>query len=134
MRSIYWGCAIFAVLVAGLVTARQVENKAPRKISCEELVKMLDKPGDVLIIDVREPSEIEVTGTLKGALTIPVGQLADRLKEVPKDKPVVTFCRRGGRATRAAALLDEKGYKTEGIFGLEEYHDKLADYIVYPKK
>jgi len=133
MRGIYWVCAVCAMLAMGLLMARQAETKAPKKITYEELVKLLEKPQDVLFIDVREPNEIEVTGTLKGALTIPVGQLADRLKEVPKDKPVVAFCRRGGRATRASNLLDEKGYKTLGVFGLEEYHDRLKDYLVYPK-
>lgn len=133
MRSIYWACAVCALLVAGLVVARQTESKTQKKLASEEVVKLLDTPQDVLFIDVREPNEIAVTGTLKGALTIPVGQLADRLKEVPKDKPVVAFCRRGGRATRAANLLDEKGYKTVGVFGLEEYREQLKDYIVYPK-
>jgi rhodanese-related sulfurtransferase len=133
MRSIYWVCGVVVLLVAGLLVARQTETKAPKKLAYEEIVQLLDKPGTVLFIDVREPNEIEVTGTLKGALTIPVGQLEGRLKEVPTDKPVVAFCRRGGRATRAANLLDEKGYKTVGIFGLEEYHEQLKAYIVYPK-
>jgi rhodanese-related sulfurtransferase len=133
MRRIYWVCAVCAVLLAGMLMARQAESKAPKMITYEELMKLLDKPQDVLFIDVREPNEIAVTGTLKGALTIPVGQLEERLKEVPKDKPVVAFCRRGGRATRAANLLDQRGYKTVGVFGLEEYHEKLKDYIVYPK-
>ncbi len=133
MRGIYWVCAVCALLAAGLLLARQAETKAPKKLTVEELVKLLDKPQETLFIDVREPSEIEVTGTIKGALTIPVGQLADRIKEVPTDRPVVAFCRHGGRATRAAGLLGEKGYKTVGIFGLEDYHDQLKAYIVYPK-
>jgi rhodanese-related sulfurtransferase len=133
MRTILWVYAISAVFFVALLTAHQAGTNAPKKITLEELTKLLDQPQKVLFIDVREPSEIEVTGTLKGALTIPVGQLEQRLKEVPKDKPIVPFCRRGGRATRAAALLDEKGYKTIGVFGLEEYHDQLKDYIVYPK-
>jgi rhodanese-related sulfurtransferase len=133
MRSIYWVCVVAAILAAGLLLARQAETKAPKKLGYEEIVKLLEKPQDVLFIDVREPNEIELTGTLKGALTIPVGQLAARLKEVPKGRPVVPFCKLGGRATRAANLLEEKGYRTVGIFGLEEYHDQLKAYIVYPK-
>jgi rhodanese-related sulfurtransferase len=134
MRSIYWACGVCALLVAGLLVARQAETKAPKTLAYEEIVKLLEKQRGVLFIDVREPNEIEVTGTLKGALTIPVGQLEQRLSEVPKDKPIVAFCRRGGRATRAANLLDEKGYKTLGVFGLEAYHEQLKDYIVYPKQ
>jgi rhodanese-related sulfurtransferase len=133
MRTIHWVCVASATLAAALLMAHQAGTNAPRKITFEELTKLLEQPRKVLFIDVREPSEIEVTGTLKGALTIPVGQLEERLKEVPKDKPVVAFCRHGGRAARAANLLDEKGYKTVGVFGLEEYHDRLKDYLVYPK-
>ena len=133
MRTIHWVCAVSVTLIAAVVMAFQAATPAPKKLGYEEIVKLLEQPGQALFIDVREPSEIEVTGTLKGALTIPVGQLAERLKEVPKDKPIVPFCRRGGRATRAANLLDEKGYKTVGVFGLEEYPDKLKDYIIYPK-
>ncbi len=133
MRSIYSAFALCAVVATGLLVARQADTKTPKKISSEEVVKLLEKPQDVVFIDVREPDEIAESGTLRGALTIPVGQLEERLKEVPKDKPVVAFCRRGGRATRASNLLDEKGYKTVGIFGFEEYHDNLKDYIVHPK-
>jgi rhodanese-related sulfurtransferase len=132
MRRIYWAGAVCAVLIAGLLVARQAQTNAPKQIACDELVKLLEKPDGVVFIDVREPSEIAVTGTLKGALTIPLGQLEGRLKDVPKDKPVVPFCRRGGRAAHAAALLDEHGYKTVGVFGLEAYYEKLKKYIVYP--
>ena len=133
MRTVLWVNAVSIALFAVLLLAHQAGTNAPKKIAYEELVKLLEQPQQVLFIDVREPSEIEVTGTLKGALTIPVGQLESRLSEVPKDKPIVPFCRRGGRATRAANLLHEKGYKTVGVFGLDEYHEKLKDYIVYPK-
>jgi len=133
MRRIYWACGVCVVLIAGLLVARQAQTNAPRQIASEELVKLLEKPDGVVFIDVREPSEIAVTGTLKGALTIPLGQLEGRLKDVPKDKPLVPFCRRGGRAAHAAALLDEHGYRIVGVFGLEAYIEKLQKYIVYPK-
>lgn len=133
MRTIHWVCAVSVALGAAMLMAQQAAPTAPKKLSCEEVTKQLESPENVVFIDVREPSEIADSGTLKGALTIPVGQLESRLAEVPKDKPVVAFCRRGGRATRAAALLDEKGYKTVGIFGLEEYAEKLKEHLVYPK-
>jgi rhodanese-related sulfurtransferase len=133
MRRIYWACAVCAVLVAGLLVARQAQTNAPKQIAYEELVNLLEKPDGIVFVDVREPSEIAVTGTLKGALAIPLGQLEGRLKDVPKDKLIVPFCRRGGRAARAAALLDDHGYKTVGVFGLETYYEKLKKYIVYPK-
>ncbi len=133
MRTVLWVLAVSIALFAVLLMARQVGTNAPKKITYEELVKLLEQPRKVLFIDVREPSEIAVTGTLKGALTIPVGQLQSRLSEVPKDKPIVPFCKLGGRASRAANLLNEKGYKTVGVFGLDEYREKVKDQIVYPK-
>jgi rhodanese-related sulfurtransferase len=133
MRSIYWTCAVCALFVAGLVVARQTESKAPKKLAPEEIVKLLKEPGSVIFVDVREPNEIAVTGTVKGALTIPVGQLEGRLSEVSKGKAVVPFCKLGGRAARAANLLEAKGYKTVGVFGLEPLYEQLKDYIVYPK-
>jgi len=133
MRTIRWACVIAVVLGAALLMAHQLGTNAPKKLSCEEVTKLLRQPRQVLFIDVREANEIAVTGTLKGALTIPVGQLASRLSEVPKGRPVVPFCRLGGRATRAANLLDSRGYKTVGVFGLEEYYDQLKDHIVHPK-
>ena len=88
------------------------------------------KPGDIdaliadgktVVLDVREPSELAQTGTVKGAIHIPLGQLEARLGELPKDKVILTACRSGGRASRAMALLESKGFKTAGFCGLADY-------------
>jgi rhodanese-related sulfurtransferase len=133
MRTIHWVCAGFIALIAVILMAFQASTTAQKKISYDELAKLLQHPQSVLFIDVREPNEIAVTGTLKGALTIPLGQLESRLKEVPKDKPIAPFCKAGGRAAHAAAILSQHGYRTVGVFGLDDYHEKVKDYIVYPK-
>ena len=77
--------------------------------------------GDVVVLDVREPSELAETGTVKGAIHIPLGQLESRLGELPKDKVILTACRSGGRASRALTLLESKGFKTAGFCGLKDY-------------
>ena len=46
--------------------------------------------ADVLLLDVRRPEELEELGTVKGYLNIPIEELADRLEEVPRDKPILT--------------------------------------------
>lgn len=47
--------------------------------------------GDVLLLDVREPGELEELGTVEGYVNIPIDQLADRLDELPRDKPILTL-------------------------------------------
>ena len=43
--------------------------------------------------------------------------LANRIAEVPKDKPVLTYCRTGNRASAAAALLAREGYEVTLVDG-----------------
>lgn len=81
--------------------------------SDEELIAIraaLDAPR-ALLLDVRTPEE-HAEGHLKGALNIPVDDLAVRLTELePKDRPVVVFCRSGFRSSRAAEILREAGFR-----------------------
>jgi hypothetical protein len=46
--------------------------------------------GDVILLDVREPKEIEDLGGYEGAVNIPITQLEKRLGELPKDKTILT--------------------------------------------
>jgi rhodanese-related sulfurtransferase len=91
-----------------------------RRVQPADIDKMIAK-GDVVVLDVREPNELAETGTVKGAIHIPLGQLESRLGELPKDKVILTACRAGGRASRALTLLESKGFKTAGFCGLKDY-------------
>jgi len=63
------------------------------------------------LLDVRTPGEF-ANGHLPGAVNIPVSDLSARLNEVPKDKPVVVYCRSGHRSGMAASTLRRSGMKT----------------------
>ena len=81
--------------------------------------------GSYTLLDVRQPSEYEQEH-LPGAKLIPLGQLGDGLKEIDKDKPVITYCAIGGRSRVAAQLLNGYGFKEVynlkgGIKGWEGY-------------
>ncbi|MET8066864.1 rhodanese-like domain-containing protein [Micromonospora sp. NPDC005686] len=69
-----------------------------------------------LLLDVREPAEWQA-GHAPGARHIPLGQLADRLSEVPANRPVVTVCRSGARSRRAAKLLVAAGHEVHDLTG-----------------
>ena len=64
--------------------------------------------GDVAVLDVRGHAEWEA-GHLPGVENIPVGYLAERLDEVPRDRPVVVHCQSGARSAIAASVLRARG-------------------------
>ena len=66
--------------------------------------------GKVRVVDVREPAEFSgPLGHIRGATLVPLGELAARAKELPKDKPVVAVCRAGSRSAHATAILQKAG-------------------------
>jgi NADPH-dependent 2,4-dienoyl-CoA reductase/sulfur reductase-like enzyme/peroxiredoxin family protein/TusA-related sulfurtransferase/rhodanese-related sulfurtransferase len=72
---------------------------------------------DMLLLDVRTPEEVH-TGTIRGAVNIPVDDLRNRLREVPRDKRVAIFCRVGLRGYIAARILAQNGYNPDNLFNL----------------
>jgi rhodanese-related sulfurtransferase len=79
----------------------------------EELVKRLRRRDDLLVLDVR-PREEYAAGHVPGAVSIPVAELKRRLKELPKNKEIVAYCRGSfcAFAPEAARYLDRKGFRT----------------------
>lgn len=78
-------------------------------IDAKQLEERLASPKPPVLIDVRQPSEFEES-RIQGAKLIPLGDLPARLAEIPKDQPVVVYCRSGARSSRAAQFLKEQGY------------------------
>ncbi len=70
----------------------------------------LDGDPTTFLLDVREPWEWAV-GNLsdRGARLIPLSELDDRLAEVPDDRPILIYCKAGGRSARAARQLEAAG-------------------------
>ena len=62
-----------------------------------------------LIVDVREPDEWR-SGHAPGAKHVPLGQLAARLSELPRDRDVIAMCRSGMRSSRAVGVLRDAGF------------------------
>lgn len=68
-----------------------------------------------LLLDVRTPAEFR-EGHVPQALNLPVQELPQRLHEVgPTERPVVVYCRSGGRSALAAQLLARAGYTVRDI-------------------
>lgn len=74
----------------------------------QSVVKEKLQAGAV-VVDVRTPQEF-AGGAYRGARNIPVQELAQRMAEIPKGKPVVVYCASGGRSAMAAQMLKRAGY------------------------
>jgi rhodanese-related sulfurtransferase len=76
----------------------------------ESLLKAARK-GEVVVLDVR-PAEEYLVAHLPFARSIPLGELRQRLDELPKDRPIVAYCRGPYclMAPDAVALLKQEGY------------------------
>jgi hypothetical protein len=59
------------------------------RIGVEELKRKLDGGEGFLLIDVREDSELAEHGAIAGAIHIPMGELEERMKDIPKDVEIV---------------------------------------------
>lgn len=92
----------------------------PGEITGDEFMNIVkNKPKDKLILDVRTRAET-AGGMLPGAVNIPVDELSEKLKELPKDKEIVTHCRTGLRAEMGYNILRNAGYNTRFL------NDKVA--------
>ena len=80
-------------------------------ISQAELMQRIKAKHAQLILDVRSPEEYK-EGHVPGAINIPYDQIDSRLAEIGsyKNKDVVLYCVSGGRAEKAANILQSAGF------------------------
>ena len=79
-------------------------------MSVIELKNKLDS-DEVLLLDVREPSEWKDEGIVEGAKCIFFADLPNNVDSLPKDKPIAVICSVGNRASIAVSILERAGFK-----------------------
>lgn len=105
-----YGSAKDPVNLAGMVAVNALEGLAP-------LARWEDvQPGQTFLLDVREPSEF-AAGAVENARNVPLGQLRDRLGELPRDRELWVYCGVGQRAHSACRLLAQNGFAVRNISG-----------------
>jgi predicted sulfurtransferase len=98
--------AVLLLVVAAGMTAAAQRSSGPTPEQQQQISKMPSMPedkrvktedidsvmskADAILLDVREPKEIEELGGYEGAINIPVTELEKRLGELPKDKTILT--------------------------------------------
>ena len=93
-------------------------NAAVPRIGVAEAQALIDK-GDVMVVDVRDGTEVAASGKVPGALNVSRGLLEFKAdpespyfdKAFSKDKTVVLYCASGGRSALAGKVLQDFGYK-----------------------
>ena len=85
-----------------------------RHISAEEFAAL--DFSTVTLLDLREPDEVLVSG-IDGSINIPFSAGFGKLDEIPKDKPVVVFCRVGDWSEQVAEILADRGYDVSTLDG-----------------
>jgi len=70
---------------------------------------MKSEPSTVVLLDVREPWERGLA-VIEPSLHIPMGEVASRSAELPKDKLIVVFCHGGMRSAMIAGYLENHGF------------------------
>ncbi len=99
------------------------------KVTPAEAAKLVAE-GKAVIVDVRESDEWAESGVAAPAVLLAKSEFDEGLigewkpfLEKNKDKQIITYCRRGGRATAVATELEKKGYKTAVAGSLKDWQD-----------
>ena len=73
---------------------------------------MEEAADKVQILDVREPAEYNgPMGHIRSAILVPLGELAGRIAELARERPIVAVCRSGARSAQATVILQQAGLK-----------------------
>lgn len=94
-------------------------NQAVPRIDAEEAAKLMAN-GGALVVDVRDPTEVQASGKIRGAVNVSRGMLEFRAdpdspyhdKAFDRAKTVILYCASGGRSALAGKTLQDLGYKT----------------------
>jgi glyoxylase-like metal-dependent hydrolase (beta-lactamase superfamily II)/rhodanese-related sulfurtransferase len=115
-----------------------------QEIEPNELKKKIDNHENIFILDVRTPQEYESWKLSydkhDNPKLIPIDRLflndSNLLKEIPKDKEIVTVCAHGNRSLMAARLLNQLGYNVKSVKGGMAGWNKVYDVaeVAVPKE
>ncbi|WP_434339901.1 FAD-dependent oxidoreductase [Motilimonas cestriensis] len=108
-----YGSAKDVINQAAFVASNLMKGDA-KAIHYHEISHLTDEQ---ILLDVRNPGELEAMGSLAGAINIPVDQLRQRINELPKDKEIIIYCQVGLRGNVAYRQLVNNGYKARNLLG-----------------
>jgi rhodanese-related sulfurtransferase len=91
-------------------------NSGIENISPDQLNEKIESRGDFFLLDVRTPAEY-AQQAIPGSYLIPLQELGQRMRDLPKDKEIVVYCRVGNRSAAASSFLARHGYNVKNLEG-----------------
>ncbi len=105
-----FGSAKDPVNIAGMIAANVLRGDAP-VIHWESV-----HPDQQIILDVRDPDEFNADH-YEGSMNMPLGEMRLRMKELPADDEILTYCAVGQRSYYASRALSQYGFNVRNISG-----------------
>lgn len=123
---------LFSLIIFGLTACQSAESqtdpsKVTRDIDQTEMALLAERPG-AIIVDVRTPEEV-AQGAIEGAVFINFYDedfMQQAEAKLPKNQPIIIYCKSGGRSGQAMSKLSEAGWQE--VYNLE------GGYSNYSKK
>lgn len=84
--------------------------ETPLEIDVNEAARLVKTPGQVVLLDVREPHEWAICH-VKTSRHIPMREIPGRLVELPRDKPILALCHHGKRSLHVTQFLRANGFE-----------------------
>ena len=106
--------------------------ETPEEVTPKDVLRLLGAEVPPFLLDVREPWEWAVSNLSDhGARLIPLGQLGDRVSELPEDRPIIVYCRSGQRSRTGVRRLFEGGRRDISSLqgGLKAWSDEIDSSI-----
>jgi rhodanese-related sulfurtransferase len=111
---------LLTMLGTAVACGGQTETAAPAEAEFGETLDLADTVDvqtvasikdreDVIVLDVREQWEYDESH-IPGVTLIPMGEVANRLAEIPTDKDVIVTCRSGNRSGQITDFLRQQGF------------------------
>ena len=100
---------VLLVMIICLLVPSSSDGEIAVNIKAEDAYKLVNKVDNLYVLDVRTPFEFQQV-RLEGALLIPIDQLKKRIKELPKNRPILVYCAVGSRSAQVVNYLARHGY------------------------
>ena len=106
---------------------------ASNVVKGDELVchsdELLALRPDQLLLDVRNPDELQTSGAFPGAINIPVDELRTRMSELPEENEILVACQVGLRGHVACRMLSQSGFRVRNLSGgFKTYQMSVASF------